>query len=68
MVGVRHGVRLGGALESLLQHRQLAAAVGQQLRAQRRVGLAVIQVLRREDFGQGMTDMVRAMTRVAGPA
>ncbi len=46
MVRIGFGVRLGGALEALRQHRQLPAAVGPQLRLQRGVRLAVFEVLR----------------------
>ena len=46
MVRVWFGMRLGGALETLRQHRQLLAAIGQQLRPQRGVRLAVFEVLR----------------------
>jgi hypothetical protein len=54
MVGLGPGVRLGGALEALLHHRQLTSAVGQQLRAQRRVRLAVVQILRDNLLNQGL--------------
>ena len=53
-VAIRPGARLGGALEALLQHRQLAAAIGQQLCAQSRVRLAVVQVLQAQGFRQGL--------------